>query len=524
MPHQSSLFHLSAESSQVTNQSASSGRILVFILAYHAEKQIASVFDRIPKELYNNDQVHFLMIDDASADTSATVGSQWVTEHNVSNVTVLRNPVNQGYGGNQKLGYRLAIDAGFDFVIMLHGDGQYAPELLPQFIRTWRQTDADVVLGSRMQDLKTARAGGMPLYKMAGNRCLTWFQNKLTGQHISEYHTGYRGYSTRFLRSVPFEINTNDFHFDTEILLQADYVAARIEEFPIPTRYGDETCHVNGLKYAKDVIFQTLNYKMHRLGMLCLLKYRDLTPLKYQNKTEILYSSHAKALDAVRDLKPARLLDMGCGPGFVAQRCEQMGAAVTGLDMQEPLPKMMSHFHKVQLGQDPMPLDPFDFDMVLMLDIVEHLQDPESFLVGLRNQSTSLRAGEKAPLMVLSTPNVGFIAVRLNLLLGRFNYAERGILDITHKRLFTKSSLLRMLRDCGYEVERVIPIGVPFAQVIPGVGSRLLGWISQVLATLMPRLFSFQFMLHCRPRPGIRQILKQSEAQLPGSKALDTFL
>ncbi len=503
---------------------AASGRVLVFILAYHAEKHIASVFDRIPQELYNNDQIHFLMIDDASVDNSTEVASRWVTGHEVSNVTVLRNPVNQGYGGNQKLGYRLAIDAGFDFVVMLHGDGQYAPELLPQFIQTWQENDADVVLGSRMKNLKSARAGGMPLYKMAGNRCLTWFQNKLTGQHISEYHTGYRGYSTRFLRSVPFEINTNDFHFDTEILLQADYVSARIQEFAIPTRYGDETCHVNGLKYAKDVVLQTLNYKLHRLGMLCLLKYRDLTPLKYQSKAELLYSSHSQALKAVEQHKPKRILDIGCGPGFVARRCEQLGASVTGLDMQKPLPDTMSEFHKIKLETDPIPVDPFDYDMVLMLDIIEHLQNPEAFLTALRNQSTSLRAGDKAPLIVLSTPNIAFIAVRLSLLLGRFNYAERGILDITHKRLFTKSSLVRMLRDCGYVIDRIIPIGVPFVPVIPGTGSRLLSWISQLLATLLPRLFSFQFLVHCRPLPGIRQILRQSEPRLLSSEVLSALV
>ena len=106
-------------------------RILVFIVAYEAEKHVRSVLERVPQPLYNDPRVHFLLIDDASSDTTSRLASEWVRARDISNVTVLRNPVNQGYGGNQKLGYRIGIDGGYDFIILLHGDGQYAPELLP---------------------------------------------------------------------------------------------------------------------------------------------------------------------------------------------------------------------------------------------------------------------------------------------------------------------------------------------------------------------------------------------------------
>ena len=120
-------------------------------------------------------RVRILCIDDASSDATSERASDWAVRNNADNIVVLKNPVNQGYGGNQKLGYRLAVDLGFDFAILLHGDGQYAPELLGEFIDTWKTTQADVVLGSRMQSWKSARAGGMPLYKALGNRTLTWF-------------------------------------------------------------------------------------------------------------------------------------------------------------------------------------------------------------------------------------------------------------------------------------------------------------------------------------------------------------
>jgi len=277
-----------------------SDRILVFVVAFEAERHIESVFDRIPGEIFADPAVHVLCIDDASQDSGAEVLMEWVRQHALEDrITVLRNPVNQGYGGNQKLGYRMAVDRGYDLVILLHGDGQYAPELLPEIIATWRGGDADVILGSRMLEPGGARRGGMPLYKWVGNRVLTTFQNRLTGEGLSEYHTGYRAYTTRFLSSVPFEMNTNDFHFDTDILLQAAHVDARIVEIPIPTRYGDEECRVPGLRYFRDVVGSTLRFKLHQMGMLCSLKLRHLKPLRYQDKTAVPYSSHAMALEEV---------------------------------------------------------------------------------------------------------------------------------------------------------------------------------------------------------------------------------
>jgi glycosyltransferase involved in cell wall biosynthesis len=494
----------------IPEESQTKCRVLVFVVAYEAQKHLSSVLARIPEDLINNDSIEILVIDDGSSDAGVIVGSAWARQHDAQNVSILRNPVNQGYGGNQKLGYRIAIEAGFDYVVLLHGDGQYAPELLPHFIDVWKNRDADVVLGSRMQDLKSARRGGMPWYKLIGNQVLTWLQNFVTGQKLSEYHTGYRGYSTRFLRSVPFELNTNDFHFDTEILLQAFHARATVEEFAIPTHYGDEICRVNGVRYAKNVVFSTLHYKMHQMGMLCDLRYRRLEVARYEDKTFMAYSSHATALRLVESFKPARLMDLGCGPGFLARRCEAMGIEVTAVDIAPPQPGMVKHFRQMNLETDRVPVDAMSHDMILMLDVIEHLAEPEKFLLELRNQSEPAEGG-KMPAVVISTPNIAFAAIRLNLLLGRFTYAERGILDITHKRLFTKNSLRRALRECGYKVEKFIPIGVPFQAVMPGTIGRLLGSGAAMLARVWPSMFAFQLMVVCRPSPGIRYLLRVSE-------------
>src|SRR3954463_5328492 len=151
-------------------------RLLVFIVAYNAETTIEKVLSRIPASLHSAD-VEVLIIDDSSKENTFRNGIRYEQGHSAFKITVLRTPENQGYGGNQKLGYRYAIDHGFDIVALVHGDGQYAPEELPNLLQPLESGDADAVFGSRMLVPGAARKGGMPFYKRIGNRILTRFQN-----------------------------------------------------------------------------------------------------------------------------------------------------------------------------------------------------------------------------------------------------------------------------------------------------------------------------------------------------------
>lgn len=494
------------------------GRALVFVVAYRHEELIEALFERVPEHLFNNQRIQFLVIDDAGGDATAEVLQRWVEARDIRNVSIARNPVNQRYGGNQKLGYRYALAAGFDLTILLHGDGQYAPELLPEFIETWERTGAAVILGSRMGSLRSARAGGMPLYKLAANRILTIVQNRLTGLDLSEYHTGYRAYSSDFLRRVPFEINTNEYHFDTEILLQAVNIGAEIEEFDIPTHYGDEECNVDNVQYGVDVLRETLRYRLHRMGMLCSLKFRDLERGSSHYTVRGMDTAHLAALEVVHEAAPTRIVDLGCGEGVVARRCREMGIHVTGVDRREPGEGAVDRFEKANL-EEPLPFDAFDSDLILLLDVLEELSNPEQLLLNLRNRSYALRPGTEAPLLVVATPNVAFITNRIALLFGRFNYADRGILDIQHRRLFNRVSLRRTLRDCGYTLERIIPVAVPWEAVIGGRLGRWLQTTSRLLARLWPSAFAFQFIATCRPKPGVEQVLGTREQLGPGLEA-----
>ena len=213
-------------------------RFLIFVIAYHAEATLRSVLERIPRSIFNTLQTEVLVVDDASADRTFEIGSEYRDAHPEMRLTVLRNQFNQGYGGNQKVGYAFAIANGFDYVAMVHGDGQYAPEELPKLLQPLLDGEAEAVFGSRMLTRYGALRGGMPLYKFVGNKILTTLQNALLGAKLSEFLSGYRLYSTAALRKLPFELNSNDFHFDTEIILQLLNAKMRIRELAIPTTTG----------------------------------------------------------------------------------------------------------------------------------------------------------------------------------------------------------------------------------------------------------------------------------------------
>jgi glycosyltransferase involved in cell wall biosynthesis len=169
------------------------------------------------------------------------------------------------YGGNQKKGYQYAIDRGLDIVVLLHGDGQYAPEVMASLLGPLERDEAEMVMGSRMMIKGAARDGNMPLYKYVGNKILTFMENRLIGTKLSEFHSGYRAYSVRALRNIPLEKLTSNWHFDTQIILEFLKQGYRIDEVPIPTYYGDEICRVNGIPYAMHCVASALHFALvHR--------------------------------------------------------------------------------------------------------------------------------------------------------------------------------------------------------------------------------------------------------------------
>jgi glycosyltransferase involved in cell wall biosynthesis len=211
--------------------------VVVVLPAYNAARTLVRTYRDIPKEVVDD----VILVDDASQDDTVEIAR-------LLNLRVIQHDKNLGYGGNQKTCYRAALESGADIVVMVHPDYQYDPTLIPQMIAPLQNGQADCVLGSRMLHKGGASAGGMPVYKQIGNRILTKIENLILGQNLSEYHTGYRAYSRRLLTSIPFTENSNNFVFDTEIIIQLLVAGFRIKEIPIPTRYFAHASSVDLLK------------------------------------------------------------------------------------------------------------------------------------------------------------------------------------------------------------------------------------------------------------------------------------
>ena len=245
-------------------------KIAIFVIAYNAESTLKWVIDRIPQEVKEKVDEIFVF-DDHSKDRTYEVGLEYKALNKIKNLNIYRNEKNLGYGGNQKRGYSYAISKGYDIVVMLHGDGQYAPEVLARLFEPLEDDEADMVFGSRMTDHPLK--GGMPLYKYLGNKFLTFVENMLLGTNLSEFHSGYRLYSCEALKKIPFNLCSNDFHFDTDILIQFIAKKLRIVELPIPTYYGDEISYVSSIKYGFNVLRSVIGYRLHKLGIVHIKKF-----------------------------------------------------------------------------------------------------------------------------------------------------------------------------------------------------------------------------------------------------------
>jgi glycosyltransferase involved in cell wall biosynthesis len=473
-------------------------RIMVHVVAYNAAATLAPTLDRIPRAV-RPQLAEVCVFDDASEDDTFRVGEGYKATSSAewpAPLKIVRNPRNRGYGGNQKLGYRYAIDRGYDVVVLLHADGQYAPEEMARLIQPILDGDADAVFGSRMMNRRDALKGGMPLYKWVGNQVLTRFQNAALGMSLTEFHSGYRAYSVQVLSQIPFEANSDDFHFDTQIIIQLKAGGFRIKEVSIPTYYGSEISYVNGFKYAKDVVKSVVQFRQHEAGLTHRPEYAHSSVAKYPEKRSP-FSSHRRILEAVRG--GARVLDVGCADGYLAQPLRERGCFVVGVDGRDhpDARAACDRFHVAELdgGGFTPPAEDVGrgFDYILFGDVLEHLRDPAI----LSRCKAWLAPGGR---VIASTGNIALWFMRLSLLGGRFRYAPRGILDETHVRLYTRATFRRLLQDAGLHIldedATVVPLEQLFARAEQAHIGGLLERAEYALARAWPSLFAYQIILH----------------------------
>ncbi len=233
--------------------------ITIVLPAYNAEKTLEQTYREIPFDIVD----HVILVDDLSKDNTVEVARNLGIKH------IVTHSVNKGYGGNQKSCYDKALELESDIVVMLHPDYQYTPLLIHSMSYLIANGVYEVVLGSRILG-KGAMREGMPAYKYIANRFLTFFQNVLLGQKLSEYHTGYRAFSGNVLRKINYKLNSDDFVFDNEMIAQIFYAGFEIAEITCPTKYFEEASSINFRRstiYGIGVLFVSLKYRLQKWGL-----------------------------------------------------------------------------------------------------------------------------------------------------------------------------------------------------------------------------------------------------------------
>ncbi|MFN3254246.1 MAG: methyltransferase domain-containing protein [Ilumatobacter sp.] len=467
-------------------------KVGVLVVAYNAESTLHWVLDRIPATL-RRDLAEVLVMDDHSTDDTFAVAHRYANGE--LPLTIVRHERNLGYGGNQKAGYRYAIDHGWDVVVLLHGDGQYAPEKMPDLLAPILDGDADAVFGSRMLDRGGARRGGMPMYKFVGNRILTTAQNAITGAGLSEWHSGYRAYRTAALADLDFVGNSDDFDFDTEIILQLLGADKRIVEVPIPTYYGDEISRVNGIAYAKDIMVDTIRHRLGEAGFGRGELGHKREAYEYKPSPN---SSHGIVLELVPDGRPLRILDVGCGPGWVAAELRRRGHHVTGVDITttDGVSDRTDRFFEADV-EGGLPDEVGDgFDVIIAADVIEHVRDPDALLADLAGRM------EPSGMILASVPNFGHWYPRARTAAGLFDYDQRGILDRTHMRFFTRRSFRRTVAHTGLTTTAERYAGLPLDVLgVDGVIGRSAGAVDRLITRLWPTMFAYQFVVRLEAAP-----------------------
>lgn len=243
--------------------------IFIVLPAYNAAKTLIRTLREIPVEYRQN----IILVDDASTDNTVEIARK-------AGLTVIVHPENRGYGGNQKTCYTAALERGADIVVMLHPDHQYDAKVIPQLIQPILDGNASAVFGSRMLG-GTPMEGGMPWWKYIANVLLTALANIIFGRYLTEIHSGFRAYSRKYLETVRFMENSDDFIFDTEIIAQGMMSNLKFQEVPISTRYFPEASSINfrrSVVYGLGILLVLFQYGMHRWGQI---RFRKFEPKRF---------------------------------------------------------------------------------------------------------------------------------------------------------------------------------------------------------------------------------------------------
>jgi 2-polyprenyl-3-methyl-5-hydroxy-6-metoxy-1,4-benzoquinol methylase len=469
-------------------------KLLVVVGSYRGAAQLDQTLRRIPASLIpliEEIAVFGLFSEDFSEGSSDELKGNpaW------GKLRYCRIPRQYQYGENLKNCFDYAIEKGFDYVAVLRGDATYDPASLPLLFLSALMTKSPAVIGDRMNSIAPgkSRESGKLLRRWA-NRILSRVEEFILRMRLRDYHCGYRLLSTEVLKRIPYSLNVGDYLFDLQLLIQLRCLGIAICTAPVPDFHDMTVRAGEAARLAWRAIKVAIGYRLHQLHIIRRAVYFVDLGERYTLKRN-RYSSHMQILDA---LKPgSTVLDIGCGRSLLAEEYASRGITVIGVDNIPA--EQVSRFVHAYVRQDlEMPLElPYGriFDYVILSDVIEHITNRDALMNTLRGHLKT------DGVLIASTGNIAIWFYRVSLLLGRFEYGPRGILDRTHVHLFTLDSFQRFFRQEGYRLLEVKYTPIPFELVFSSTGRSSLvesitHWYYRATC-LWPRLFAYQFIVSC---------------------------
>ncbi len=446
-------------------------RVAVYLADCPDRRALEAAVERIPGELRAVLAAIYVYFD-LSAEEARELGQELSGRAGWEKVTVVRAVRDYGYGGNRKVGLTFALESGFDLVAVLSAGDDLGPDGLARLLLPALESGAALVRGARSGSRLTLGES---------------VANFVLNLRLRDWHGGPRVCHVAALRRVPFLLNDDDASFDAQLTVQIKSLGERLAEVALPalSAGGPET----------DALATACSYRLHQLH---LRRHGRWLVHRGENYTfkKSPYSSHRRILDTV----PAgsSVLDLGCSQGLLAHELEKKGCRVVGVDRlpaaQVRLP--YAQYHQADLDAELQLPYGREFDVVIVSDVIEHLLHRELVIAAVRRH---LREEGR---LIISTGNVAIWFYRVSLLLGRFEYGPRGILDETHVRLFTQATFERLVRQAGFEIVRRHYTPLPFELVFE---TRADSWFIRALdrayhglARLWPAMFAYQFVLEAR--------------------------
>lgn len=404
-------------------------------------------------------------------------------------VVVHRNPREHGFGGARKAAFEFARLRGFDHVVCMRaGVGQPASALVP-LIEAIRSRPDAVLLASR-------RAARQPLSGSLARRLahvlFSGLLNRILGLRLRDYGTSFRAIPARVLERIPYHVDADDRLFDIHTLIQCRALGAPVAEVPAAPAWTESPLPGEGVRHGLRALATAVGYRLHQLHLIRRGRYFVDEGVQYTLKRSGS-SSHMQIVDAIA--AGSRVLDLGCSQGLLAAPLREKDVAVVGVDVRPPseVTEGLESYYQRDLE---LPLElPTGrvFDYVVVSDVIEHMRNRTELL---RSARRYLREGGR---LIISTPNVALWFYRLSLLIGRFEYGPRGVLDESHVHLFTRASFRRQVEQAGFHVLEERVTALPFEVVFESTGrSRLVRTVTRLyhgLARLWPGMFAYQSIL-----------------------------